>query len=294
MQNLDNLRGAAIMVLAMLGFALEDALIKLLSGALPVGQIIGLFGLGGGVVFALICRAKGQSLWTRAFLAPAVLARNFAELIGTVGFVTALTLIPLSTAAAILQAGPLLVTLGAAVFLGEPVGWRRWAAILVGFAGVMMIIRPGTADFNWLSLYAVVGVLGMALRDLATRRVKASVSSAQLSMLAFFSLVPASVILHGAGGDALVVPNMQQWGLLGGGVLIGAISYFAITVAMRIGEISFVTPFRYSRMIFALVIGMIFFAETPDALTLIGAAIIIASGLFTLWREQRLKKTAPA
>lgn len=282
------------MVLAMLGFALDDALIKLLSEALPVGQIIGMLGFGGGVVFAVICRAQRQSLWTRAFLAPAVLARNFAELIGAVGFVTALSLIPLSTASAILQAGPLLVTLGAALFLGEPVGWRRWAAILVGFAGVMMIIRPGTGDFNWLSLYAVVGVLGMALRDLATRRVKASVSSVQLSMLAFFSLVPASVILHVASDDVLVTPTLYQWTLLAGGVLIGTISYFAITVAMRIGEISFVTPFRYSRMVFALVIGMVFFAENPDALTLIGATIIIASGLFTLWREQRVKKATLA
>ena len=292
MHNLDNLRAATIMVLAMLGFAFEDAVIKLLSGTLPVGQIIGLLGLGGGIVFAVICRVQRQSLWTRAFLAPAVVARNLAELIGAVGFVTALSLIPLSTASAILQAGPLLVTLGAALFLKEPVGWRRWAAIFVGFMGVLLIIRPGTGDFNWLSLYAVMGVLGLALRDLTTRRVKAAVSSAQLSMLAFFSLVPAAVILLLVSGDDLVPPTIRQWGLLSGAVMIGAVSYFAITVAMRIGEISFVTPFRYSRMIFALIIGMVFFSETPDALTLIGATIIIGSGLFTLWREQRVKIAA--
>ena len=130
-----NLHGGVIMVFAMLGFAIEDAVIKLLSGALPVGQIIGIIGLGGGIVFAGICRSQGQQLWTRAFLAPAIVLRNLSELIGAVGFVTALSLIPLSTASAILQAGPLLVTLGAALFLGEPVGWRRWGAILVGFAG---------------------------------------------------------------------------------------------------------------------------------------------------------------
>lgn len=289
MQNLDNLRGAAIMVLAMMGFAIEDAVIKLLAEDLPVNQIIGLLGLGGAVVFAIICVAKRQALWTRAFLAPAVLARNIAELVGAVGFVTALSLIPLSTASAILQAGPLLVTLGAALFLSEPVGWRRWAAIFVGFAGVLLIIRPGTGGFDWLSLYAVLGVCGLALRDLATRRVKAAVTSMQLSFLGFLSLVPAAIILRIVSGEAFVAPSLPQWGLLGGCVLIGAVSYFAITVAMRIGEISFVTPFRYSRMVFALVIGMLFFAERPDALTLIGATIIIASGLFTLWREQRVK-----
>lgn len=277
------------MVLAMLGFAFEDAMIKLLSEALPVGQIIGFLGLSGGVVFALICRAQGQSLLTRAFLAPSVIVRNLGELVGAVGFVTALSLIPLSTASAILQAGPLLVTLGAALFLGEPVGWRRWGAILVGFAGVLLIIRPGTGDFNWLSLYAVLGVLGLALRDLATRQVQAAVSSIQLSMLAFFSLVPASAILLITSGDTLVPPTTEQWSILSGAVLIGAVSYFAITVAMRIGEISFVTPFRYSRIIFALIIGTAFFSETPDALTLIGAAVIVGSGLYTLWREQKLK-----
>jgi len=292
-QNPGNLRGAAIMVLAMLGFAVEDAVIKGLAETLSIGQIIGMLGLGGGVVFALICRAQGQPLWSPAFLARAVIIRNLAELTGAVGFVTALSLIPLSTASAILQAGPLLVTLGAALFLGEPVGWRRWGAILVGFGGVLLIIRPGTSDFNWLALYAVLGVVGLAIRDLSTRSVKADVSSVQLSMLAFFSLVPAAILLMLVSGSAMVNPAPQEWGLLAVCVLIGAVAYFAITVAMRIGEISFVTPFRYSRMIFALIIGVVFFAETPDALTLIGAAIIILSGLYTLWREQ-VVKSAPA
>mmetsp|Transcript_555 Transcript_555/g.1591 ORF Transcript_555/g.1591 Transcript_555/m.1591 type:complete len:283 (-) Transcript_555:97-945(-) len=281
------------MVLAMLGFAVEDAVIKGLAETLSIGQIIGMLGLGGGVVFALICRAQGQPLWSPAFLARAVIIRNLAELTGAVGFVTALSLIPLSTASAILQAGPLLVTLGAALFLGEPVGWRRWGAILVGFGGVLLIIRPGTSDFNWLALYAVLGVVGLAIRDLSTRSVKADVSSVQLSMLAFFSLVPAAILLMLVSGSAMVNPAPQEWGLLAVCVLIGAVAYFAITVAMRIGEISFVTPFRYSRMIFALIIGVVFFAETPDALTLIGAAIIILSGLYTLWREQ-VVKSAPA
>ncbi|MEO9575754.1 MAG: DMT family transporter [Tateyamaria sp.] len=291
---MDNLRGAAIMVLAMLGFAIEDALIKLLSDALPVGQIIGLLGIGGATVFAVLCRVQRQSLWQANFLARPVLLRNLAELLGTLGFVTALALIPLSTASAILQAAPLLVTLGAAVFFREPVGWRRWGAILVGFGGVLMIIRPGTEGFDWLSLFAVLGVLGLAVRDLATRRVTFAISSMQLSFLAFLTLIPASVILLTFGGVAPVMPNGLQSGLLGAAVLIGAISYFAITYAMRIGDIGFVTPFRYSRMVFALIIAMALFGENPDALTLIGAAIIVASGLYTLWREQVLKSQASA
>lgn len=283
---MDNFRGAAIMVLAMLGFAIEDAMIKLLAGALPVGQIIGLLGIGGAVVFAILCRVRGEVLWHRRFLAPAVILRNLAEMIGAIGFVTALALIPLSTASAILQAGPLLVTLGAAVFLREAVGWRRWGAILIGFVGVLLIIRPGTDGFNWLSLYAVLGVVGLAVRDLATRKVSFSISSMQLSFLAFLTLIPASALLLIVSGTAPVTPNGPQSGILLAAVFIGAVSYFGITYAMRIGEVGFVTPFRYSRMVFALIIGLAVFGENPDALTLIGAAIIIASGLYTLWREQ--------
>ncbi|WP_299731390.1 DMT family transporter [uncultured Tateyamaria sp.] len=288
----DNLRAAGVMVLAMLAFAIEDALIKVLAASMPVGQIIGVLGLGGFIVFAGICRAQGVALCGRAFLHPAVLLRNLAELSGAVGFVTALALIPLSTASAILQAAPLLVTLGAALFLAEPVGWRRWGAIIVGFGGVLMIIRPGTEGFNWLSIYAVVGVLGLAARDLATRRVPAAISSMQLSMLAFASLVPAAAILIVVSGDRVVAPSPRDWGILTICVLIGAVAYFAITFATRIGQISYVTPFRYSRMIFALIIALVFFGENPDALTLTGAAIIIASGLYTLWRERVVKSTA--
>ena len=243
-------------------------------------------GIGGAAVFAMLCKAQRHPLWDRGFLSPSILLRNFAELVGTIGFVTAIALIPLSTASAILQAAPLLVTLGAAVFLREPVGWRRWGAILVGCCGVLLIIRPGTSGFDWQTLFAVQGVLGLAIRDLATRRVAVGVSSMQLSFLAFLTLIPASFILLAIGDHGLVLPSVGQTGLLGAAVLIGAISYFGITYAMRIGEISFVTPFRYSRMVFALILAMVLFQENPDALTLIGAAIIVASGLYTLWRER--------
>lgn len=283
---MDNLKGAAIMVFAMLGFAIEDAFIKLLAGVLPVGQVIASLGAGGALVFAVLVKAQGLPLFPRAILARPVLLRNLGEVIGTLGFVTAIALIPLSTASAIVQAIPLFVTLGAALFLGEPVGWRRWSAILVGFAGVLLIIRPGMAGFDWQSLFALQAVFGLAIRDLATRRVAVATSSIQLSFLAFFMLIPTGGMLLWLWGDPPLVPTGTQWAFLAGAIGFAAISYNAIVVAMRIGEISFVTPFRYSRMIFALVIGVVVFAERPDALTLIGAGIIIASGLYTLWRER--------
>lgn len=286
---MDNLRGAIIMVLAMLGFAIEDMFIKLLAAALPVGQIIGTLGAGGAAVFAVVVLAQGKPLFDRAMLRGPVLLRNLAELVGTLGFVTAIALIPLSTASAILQATPLVVTLGAALFLGEPVGWRRWSAILVGFLGVLIIIRPGFEGFDWLSLFALQGVLGLAVRDLATRRVGRDTSTMQLSFLAFLTLVPAAAILLWVADTPLVVPNPLSWGWLVASVLVGAVAYYGIVAAMRVGEISFVTPFRYTRLLFALAVGMVVFNERPDGWTLLGAVIIVTSGIYTLWRERRIK-----
>lgn len=287
---MDNLRGAGIMVLAMLGFAVEDMFIKLLAGSLPIGQIIGLMALGGAAIYAAMCRAQGLSLFSRDMLTTTLLIRNTGELVGTVGFVTAIALTPLSTASAILQATPLVVTLGAALFLGEKVGWRRWTAILVGFIGVLLIIRPGTEGFDILSLFTLTGVLGLAIRDLATRRVPKSMSSLQLSFLAFLVLIPVSLILHAMNGTGWVSPTSREWVLLCGSTLIGVVAYYGIVAAMRVGEVSFVTPFRYSRLLFALFIGFFAFAERPDALTLIGAAIIVASGIYTVWRERKVKQ----
>ncbi|WP_299965605.1 DMT family transporter [uncultured Roseobacter sp.] len=290
---MDNLRGAAFMVLAMLAFALEDMLIKLMASALPVGQIVGMLGLGSALIVGPLLLWQRQPLLSRDMLTPAIGLRALGELIGTLGFVTAIALIPLSTASAILQATPLFVTLGAALFLGETVGWRRWAAILVGFFGVMLIIRPGMEGFSWLSLFAVQGVIGLGLRDLATRRVPPQTSSMQLSFLAFLVLIPASALLMWANDTAFVAPSPTDWVRLAITVLIQTVAYYGIVTAMRVGEVGFVTPFRYSRILFALVIGIVVFSERPDSLTLIGAAIIVSSGLYTLWRERNVRANGP-
>lgn len=289
-----NLTGALLMVMAMLAFAIEDAFIKVLARDLPLGQILVCLGIGGAFVFALMCLRTRQPLLTRDALALAVVLRNLAELIGTLGFVTALALIPLATASAILQAAPLVVVTGAALFFGEHVGWRRWAAIVVGFVGVMLIVRPGLDGFDWQSLFAVQGMLGLAIRDLATRRVPRSISSFQLSLLAFSMLVPAGLILMMTSGEGYVAPTSRGWLLLLASVLVGALAYYAIVRAMRVGDISFVTPFRYTRILFALIIGLSIFGERPDMLTLVGASIVILSGLYTLWREQLMKSRAAA
>jgi drug/metabolite transporter (DMT)-like permease len=289
---MENLRGAALMVLAMLGFAIEDMMIKVISGTLPIGQIIGLFGLGGAIVFGSMCKLQGRLLLDPQLLTRTIVFRNAAELVGTLGFVTAIALTPISTASAILQATPLIVTFGAAMFFGETVGWRRWTAIGVGFFGVMLIIRPCTEGFNHLSIITLIGVFGLAMRDLATRSVPKETSSMQLSFLAFLTLVPTGLILSLVFGTSWVIPTFKIWAMLGASIIVAVFAYYAVVAAMRVGEISFVTPFRYSRLVFALFFGVLVFKEEPDALTLIGSAIIVASGIYTVWRERRLKQIA--
>ncbi|WP_050931302.1 DMT family transporter [Aestuariivita boseongensis] len=289
---MDNLRGAAWMTAAMLGFAVEDMFIKLLAGSLPTWQIILILGMGGGLAFGLAARAQGQRLFSRAALSPAVLMRNTGEVLGTLGFVTAIALIPLSTASAVLQATPLVVTLGAALFLGEAVGWRRWSAIFAGFIGVLLVIRPGMEGFDLYSLFALQAVIGLAIRDLATRRVPRTISTEQLSFWAFLVLIPAALLLGAVLGAPPVRPQGWDWLYIGFAIPLSVFAYYAIVAAMRVGEVSFVTPFRYSRILFALVFGMAVFGERPDALMLVGAALIVASGLFTLWRERKHRSSA--
>lgn len=291
---MDNIRGSALMVLAMLGFAFEDMFIKKMAGALHVGQILIVLGIGGAVVFALIAKAYGDRLLSRDLAHPAVILRNAGEVVGTLGFVTAIALTPISSASAILQATPLAVTLGAAVFLGETVGWRRWLAVVIGLGGVLLIIRPGLQGFDANSLFAVQGVIGLAIRDLATRRIPATITSRQLSTYAFAVIVPTGAVVLWLSGTGMVMPDGTNMLRIAAAVVIGVAAYYTLVAATRIGDMSVIAPFRYSRLIFALFIGVLVFGEKPDGLTLIGAAIIVTSGTYTLWRESRLRRASLA
>jgi drug/metabolite transporter (DMT)-like permease len=286
---MDNLRGSLLMVLAMAGFAAEDLFVKMLSEDIPVGQILMMLGGGGCTVFAIAARAQGTRLISPVLLTRPVILRNLGEIIAAVTYVTSLALADLSTVSAILQATPLAVTLGAALFMGAQVGWRRWSAILVGLAGVLLIVRPGMDAFDISSVFAVIAVVGLAIRDLATRAIPSEVSSMQLSCYAFGTMVPTGAILLIFQGGA-AMPSPVAWAYLLGALIFGVMGYYFIVGAMRIGEIAAVTPFRYARLIFALILGMTLLGERPDVWTLVGAAIIIGSGLYTLVREQRLAR----
>ena len=284
---MENLRAIALMVLSMAGFAVEDMLIKYIALEMPTGQFLMLIGAGGALIFTLMAWKQGQAVLSADFLRPTIIIRNLGEVIGTLGFVTALVLTPLSSASAILQATPLAVTLGAALFLKEAVGWRRWSAILIGFGGVVAVIRPGLDGFQPASLFAVLGVIGLATRDVATRATPAEISSLVLSAQGFGMLVPAGAVLLWIRGGA-IAPSAQGYSLLFAALIIGVSAYYALTLSMRLGDVAVVTPFRYVRLVFALFIGVTVFHEQPDVWTLSGAAIIILSGLYTFFRERQL------
>jgi drug/metabolite transporter (DMT)-like permease len=279
----DNQRGALFMTASMAGFAVEDVFVKAAAQMLPLGQVLLTIGLVGMVTFAAMAARKGEALLPPAFLSPAMLVRCGFEVTGRLFYGLAITLTALSTTSAILQAAPLVVVAGAALIFGEKVSLQRWLAVLIGFVGVLVILRPGS-DFSALSLLAVVGLLGFAGRDLATRAAPKGLSNRQLGALGFAMLALAGAGLLAVTGEVRM-PDAKGVALLAGGTVFAMLGYHALTYAMRTGDVSAVTPFRYTRLVFAMVLAMALFGERPDLATWAGAALVVGSGIFALSRR---------
>jgi len=285
---MENLRGILFMILAMAGFALEDLFIKLLSSHLPVSQILIILGFSGTAVFLIIALLIHAPILHRDLLNRPVIIRTFCELFAALFFVSAIALTPLSSATSILMAAPLMVTIGAAVFFGEKVGWRRWTAVIVGFCGVLLILRPGFDSFMPASLLAVISTLFLAVRDLATRAMRLEVSTTTVSMYAFFACGISGFIAM-PFYSAMVIPSSIEIMYFASGTLVGVLGYYAVVLATRKGDVSVISPFRYSRLVFAMLLAIIILSERPDILTLSGAVIIVLSGVYTFVRESRLR-----
>ena len=287
---MENLRGAALMTFSMLAFAIEDVLIKTLGARIPAGQIIGIIAIGAATAFALWFAFNRQPIFVKEHMNPRVWGRALFEVAGTMMFISALMRMDVTMLSAIIQATPLVVALGGVVFLSQTVGWRRWAAILVGFVGVLLIVRPGFDGFTLITLLGVGGMMGLAGRDLMTRAIIVPISGAHLSLHAFLVLIPAGLVLCWIEDAPLVVPSARDGLTLIFCVFVALVAYLAIVAATREGDAAFISMFRYTRMLFALILGMTILDERPDTLTMIGAAIVIGAGVFTLLREARTRR----
>lgn len=287
-----NARAALLMTLSMAAFACEDALLKTMAVDVPIGALLFYIGLAGMLVFGAWIVFGPEGLRWRDLCHPLVVLRNLAEAICGVTFLTALSLGDLSIASAILQALPLMMTFGAALFLGEPVGWRRWSSIAIGFLGVLLIVRPGTDAFQPSSVLALIAVLSLTVRDLATRRLPDRIGSGLLTASAFGSMSVAGVVLLIVAGDPVFLPDAPMAGVIVVTLGFGLCGYITMVTATRIGEIGAIAPFRYSRLVFAIILGVLVFGERPDALALLGAAIIAGAGGYAMLREARLRRRA--
>ena len=286
---MENFRGILFMLLAMAGFALEDLFIKLLSSHIPVSQILFILGFGGTTVFIVIALLTHAPILHRDLLNKPVIVRTICELFAALFFTSAIALTPLSSVASILMTTPIMVTMGAAIFFGEKVGWRRWSAIMVGFFGVLLILRPGFDSFMPASLLAVISTIFLAVRDLATRTMQIDISTTTVSIYAFFA-VGISGFFAMPFFSAMVIPSSIEIMYFISAMFVGVIGYYAIVLATRNGDVSVISPFRYSRLVFAMLLSIIILKERPDLLTLSGAAIIVASGIYSFIREGRLKQ----
>ncbi|MDE0985599.1 MAG: DMT family transporter [Yoonia sp.] len=287
MQISDNMRGAGLMAGSMVAFTVNDAFMKGLSGDIPLFQALFLRGLGTVAVLVALAIITGQFRFGYSRKDWVLIGlRSTAEIGGTVFFLTALFHMPIANVTAVLQVLPLTVSLAGALFLGEVLGWRRLMAILVGFVGVFLIVRPGGEGFTIYSIYALGAVACVTLRDLVVRRMSRKVPSIMVGLMAAIS-----VTLSGA-----FVTATQSWVpvdgtttlQLAGAMVFIVFGYIFSVAAMRTGEIGFVAPFRYSGLLAALIIGWAVFGDWPVPLTLIGAGIVVATGLFTLYRERSL------
>ena len=281
-----NSQGAILMAVSMFSFVLNDGLMKALFVDMSIYQAIFLRGMVTAPLLALLAWRAGVLITrlggrdTRL-----IIIRVISEVAATIGFLTALRHMPLANVTAILQALPLTVTMAAALFLGEAVGWRRWLAILLGLSGVLLIIRPGMAGFSVYSIWALGAVAAVTVREVTTRKLSKDVPSLPVALATAIAICGLGAV--SLPGVTWMPVSPVMWIYVGGAGVAIIGGYLFSVMAVRIGDLGFVSPFRYTSMIWAIALGYLLFSELPDVPTLTGTAIIIATGLYSLHRERR-------
>nr|WP_321457516.1 DMT family transporter [uncultured Cohaesibacter sp.] len=288
-----NLYGIMVMQISVFSFGTNDVFNKLVGDGLATGQMIFFRGICATVLVLLLCVMLRQLKYLNQSLNPILLVRGMCETLSAIGCLMAIKYLPFANVYAILQAIPLATTAAAALLLGEQVGPRRWIAVLIGFVGVLAIVRPGLDGFNFYSLFAVAAVIFAAARDLVTRKIRSDISLWVVTLTTMvvstigggiLSLVQVSV----TGDQGWLPLSSQNLLFLAGAALFLTLGQFYVSIAMQNGEVSVVSSFRYVSMPIALIYGYLIWHEVPDMLTWFGIFLILVSGIYTIYRERKV------
>jgi drug/metabolite transporter (DMT)-like permease len=280
----DNPRGMLAMTLSMALFVTNDAAMKFVGESLPTAQTVFLRGV---FVTALLIVAAGiqGKLWHFRTLAHRhVMTRAVLEVIGSYGYLAALMHIPLAIALGINMAVPLVVLPFAVLLLGEYVGWRRWTALAVGFAGVLLVVQPGPGGVNWWAVVALIATAAHALRDVMTRRIPVAIPSILVTAFSAAVLAAASgIVVVYEGWQPVTAQQLAV--LVAASVMVGA-GMHLLVIATRIGEASVVTGFRYTALLWGIFLGYMIWGDLPGLAAWAGIVLIVGAGLYAAHRER--------
>jgi len=283
-----NLKGIAAMVAATALFTCGDAAMKIVSGSLPTGETVFIRGVCTVTIVTIAAFWTGAIYRLRDAFVRVMGWRCVGDVGGALFFQAALARMPFADLMGILQMTPLSLTAASALFLGEHVGWRRWTAVAIGFAGALLVIKPGTSAFNAWALLGVLAVLSGALRDVSTRRLDVALSPLLIMMLS--QIVVASGGLGCWGFESWKVPDPTELLALAFASVFSLVGHLCVIFSLRSGEVAAVAPFRYAGIIWAILLGFIIWNQLPDALSLTGILILASAGLYTFYREQQLRR----
>ena len=277
-------RGIFAIIASQACFVIGDATVKLAAAHLPTGEIIVVRGFFATLVIGGMILASGAAAKARLVFRPVVLLRAAVEAVTIAAFISALPFLPLGNVVAITQAAPLITAMLLVLVYKEQVGWRRWSAIFVGFAGVMLVVKPGPQGLSPAAALLLLSALCIAVRDLITRKIPAVIPSLIITLA-----TTEVAVLTGLGlglAEAWVVPRGADYLLLIAAAVATTLGNFCVVLAFRGTDTGIVSPFRYIIVVFALIMGYAVWREVPDVYALAGTALVVGSGIFMIYRER--------
>lgn len=287
MSDFHNLKATLYIMASMALFTLGDAIIKFLSADLPIGQIVFLRGVIVCILFTLLLRYQKQSLFPEQCWNRWNMLRSILELLVACCYLVGLTLLPLATALILVFSAPVMLTILASLILKEKVGWRRWSAVVTGFIGVILVADLQEVSLSsWAILLPLLAAFLTALRDIFMRNVPAALTSTQVSFTIAWVVTLGGLATLPLGWNP-VTP--QHLGLLSLGAVFILSAYLSYVIATRIGELSFISPFKYTSIPLAMLIGYLVWGDIPSTMSYIGTAVIVASSMFILIRTDKKK-----